>query len=71
MNATTHPIKDFFTEEEWDAIFDAICEYQDHGSEEFDMSRQIQSKISKLFNWNSVGVKHPTQNTSLFLHSIS
>jgi hypothetical protein len=44
MNDTTHPIKDFFTEEEWDAIFDAIC------SEEFDMSRQIQSKISKLFN---------------------
>ena len=43
-------IRDFFTDTEWDAIFDAICEFQDHGEDESEMSHQIQSKISKLFN---------------------
>lgn len=43
-------IRDFFTEDEWDAIFDAICEYQDHGPEESEMSSKIQSKIRQLFN---------------------
>ena len=47
-------IKEFFTEEEWDAIFDAICEYQDHGPEESEMSHQIQLKISKLFNIGNI-----------------
>ena len=42
-------IRDYFTEEEWDALFDAICEYQDHGEEYVSLSNQIQSKISKLF----------------------
>mgnify|MGYP000918422895 CR=1 FL=1 len=42
-------IRDYFTEEEWDAIFDAICEYQDHGEDESERSHQIQLKISKLF----------------------
>ena len=42
-------IRDFFTETEWDAIFDAICEFQDHGEDEGEMSAQIQSKITKLF----------------------
>ena len=48
-----HAILNYFTDDEWDALFEAICEYQDHGPEESDMSAQIQSKISKLFNWNS------------------
>ena len=42
-------IRDYFTDTEWDAIFDAICEYQDHGEDESEMSAQIQSKITKLF----------------------
>ena len=45
-----HAILNYFTDDEWDALFEAICEYQDHGPEESDMSAQIQSKISKLFN---------------------
>ena len=44
-----HAIINFFTDDEWDALFEAICEYQDHGPEESDMSAQIQSKITKLF----------------------
>ena len=39
-----------FTDDEWDALFEAICEYQDHGPDESDMSAQIQSKIRQLFN---------------------
>jgi len=46
----TNAILNYFTDDEWDAIFDAICDYADHGEEEYDMSRQVQSKISKLFN---------------------
>jgi hypothetical protein len=42
-------IINYFTDDEWDALFEAICEYQDHGPEESDMSAQIQSKITKLF----------------------
>ena len=45
----TNAIRDYFTETEWDALFDAICEYQDHGEDESEMSAQIQSKITKLF----------------------
>ena len=45
----TNAIRDYFTDTEWDAIFDAICEFQDHGEDESEMSAQIQSKITKLF----------------------
>jgi hypothetical protein len=47
-------MRDFFTETEWDAIFDAICEFQDHGEEEAELSHQIQLKISKLFNIGNI-----------------
>lgn len=42
-------IKDFFTEEEWDAIYNALSEYQDHGDEETDLVDSIQSKLHMLF----------------------
>lgn len=42
-------IKEFFTNEEWDAIYEAMSEYQDHGDEESDMTDSVQSKITKLF----------------------
>ena len=42
-------IRDFFTETEWDAIFDAICEFQDHGEDEHLISHTIQMKIRELF----------------------
>ena len=43
-------IRDYFTETEWDAIFDAICEFQDHGEDEHLISHTIQMKIRELFN---------------------
>jgi hypothetical protein len=43
-------IKEFFTEEEWDAIYYAMADYQDHGEEECELAHSIQSKLTELFN---------------------
>jgi len=48
MNLTE--VKDFFTDEEWDAIDCALSDYQDYGEEESILSDTIKSKIHKLFN---------------------
>ena len=40
----------FFTEDEWDAIYNAMADYQDHGEEETELAYSIQSKITLLFN---------------------
>ena len=45
----TASIKEFFTEDEWDAIYNAMADYQDHGEEETDLAHSVQSKISDLF----------------------
>ena len=45
----TTSIKEFFTNEEWDAIYEAMSEFQDYGDYESDMTDSVQSKISKLF----------------------
>ena len=41
--------RDLFTEDEWDAIFSALSDYQDYGSEEAELSRSAQNKIRKIF----------------------
>jgi len=41
--------RDLFTEDEWDAIFSALSDYQDYGSEEAEQSRSAQNKIRKIF----------------------
>ena len=43
-------IKDFFTDDEWDAIYNAMADYQDHGEHETDLAYDIQTKITALFN---------------------
>lgn len=40
----------FFTEDEWNAIYDAMADYQDHGEDETELSYSIQSKITELFS---------------------
>ena len=45
----TTSIKEFFTNEEWDAIYEAMSEFQYHGEEQSDLTDSVQSKISKLF----------------------
>jgi hypothetical protein len=46
MNTAT--IKEFFTDEEWDLIYNALGEYQDH-EESYDDVHDLLNKISKLF----------------------
>lgn len=43
-------LKDIFTEDEWNAIYDAMADYQDHGEEETELSYSVQSKITELFS---------------------
>ncbi len=45
----TTTIKEFFTNEEWDAIYLAMGEFEDHGDEEAELADQVKSKISALF----------------------
>ncbi len=42
-------IREVFTEAEWDAIYEAMADFQDHGEEETDLAHSVQSKISDLF----------------------
>lgn len=42
-------VRAYFTDEQWDAIYGAMEDYQDYGNEEAEMSYEIQSKISLLF----------------------
>lgn len=39
-----------FTEDEWDAIYNAMADYQDHGEEETELAHSVQEKITALFN---------------------
>ena len=43
-------VKDFFTEEEWDAIDSALADYQDYGEKETELMNSIGDKMYKLFN---------------------
>ena len=50
MTMTIHPIKDYFTDEQWDMIFDALSEYQDHDDEiDLDVLDDTIDKIRDLF----------------------
>ena len=41
-------VRDFFTDEQWDCIFDALSEFQDHDDRE-DLTKETISVISDLF----------------------
>ena len=43
-------IKEIFTEDEWDAIYNAMADYQDHGENETELAYSVQAKITELFN---------------------
>ena len=42
--------QELFTEDEWDAIYNAMADYQDHGEDETELAYSIQSKITELFS---------------------
>jgi hypothetical protein len=42
-------IRAFFTEEEWEAIDEALAEYQDQGDDEAELADSIGDKVRALF----------------------
>ena len=42
-------IKGMFTEDEGDAIYSAMGDFQDYGDEQTDLARSITSRIAELF----------------------
>jgi hypothetical protein len=42
-------VRDFFTENEWDAIDSALSDYQDYGDQETDLMNSIADKMQMLF----------------------
>ena len=42
-------VRDFFSDEQWDVIFDAVSEYKDFPGKE-DLARDTESAISQLFS---------------------
>jgi hypothetical protein len=41
-------VRDFFTDEQWDLIYDAVSEYKEFPGKE-DLARDTESAISQLF----------------------
>ena len=49
-------IEGFFTDEQWNAIENALGDYQEYGDEQAEIASQIEAKIYKLFNTNSLKI---------------
>ena len=43
-------VRNFFTDDEWDAIECALADYQDYGDNEAELASQIDDKIYRVFN---------------------
>ena len=43
-------IRNFFTEDEWNAIDSALADYQDYGERETELMNSVGDKMYKLFN---------------------
>ena len=41
-------INNFFTVDEWDAIYSALSDYADYGADESDVADSVRLKIAKL-----------------------
>ena len=42
-------LKGMFTDDEWDAIYSAMGDFQDYGDEQTDLAKSIRSRIAELF----------------------
>ena len=40
---------EIFTDEEIDAIYDAMADFQDHGENEAEIAMSVQSKLTEIF----------------------
>ena len=45
-------VRNFFTDDEWNAIEHSLADYQDYGDNETELASQIDSKMDRLFNIN-------------------
>ena len=43
-------IRNFFTDNEWDAIDSALSDYQDYGEIESELASSVHTKMYQLFN---------------------
>ena len=43
-------VRNFFTNDEWDAIDSALADYQDYGDKETELMNSISNKMYELFN---------------------
>ena len=43
-------IRNFFTEDEWNAIDSALADYQDYGDKEAELMNSVGNKMYQLFN---------------------
>ena len=43
-------VREFFTEDEWNAIDSALADYQDYGDKEAELMNSIGNKMYELFN---------------------
>jgi len=43
-------VRNFFTNDQWDAIEYALGDYQDYGDNEAELASQIDDKMNKLFD---------------------
>tara|TARA_Y100000356_G_C11024436_1_gene165163 strand:- start:81 stop:248 length:168 start_codon:yes stop_codon:yes gene_type:complete len=43
-------VRNFFTEDEWNAIDSALADYQDYGDKEAELMSSIGDKMYNLFN---------------------
>ena len=62
----TTAIRDYFTDEEWDAIDQALCNFQDFGEEQAETAAIILDKIGMLFRegW------HPSLRSASILSTL-
>ena len=43
-------VRNFFTEDEWNAIDSALADYQDYGEKETELMNSVGTKMYELFN---------------------
>ena len=53
-------VRNFFTEDEWNAIDSALADYQDYGQKETELMNSVGDKMYQLFNPKYQNeVRHP------------
>ena len=58
-------VRNFFTEDEWNAIDSALADYQDYGEKETELMNSVGDKMYQLFNPKYQDeVRHPNSGAN-------